>query len=91
MEHYPYVDIASHLRKIDSYTTLWARQAFESGRRTNLADLALAPVWAFLRNYLLRGGFLLGQAGLTVSTLNSYYTYVKLAKLAELLAPPEPR
>ena len=57
------------------------------GRRTRRdgapgpLDMALAPVWAFLRNYVLSGGFLLGQAGLTVSTLNAYYTYAKLAKL----------
>jgi glycosyltransferase involved in cell wall biosynthesis len=85
MEHYPYADISAHLRKIDGYTTLWARQAFEAGRRTNTLGMALIPLWTFLRNYLLKRGVLLGQAGLTVSTLNAYYTYVKLAKLAELV------
>jgi len=84
MEHYPYADISAHLRKIDGYTTLWARQAFEAGRRTNTLGMALIPLWTFLRNYLLKRGVLLGQAGLTVSTLNAYYTYLKLAKLAEL-------
>jgi glycosyltransferase involved in cell wall biosynthesis len=88
LEHFPYADIASHLRKIDLYTTLWARQAFEAGRSAGTLDAALVTLWAFLRNYLLRGGFRLGQAGLAVSTLNSYYTYVKLAKLAELRLPP---
>jgi hypothetical protein len=35
---------------------------------------------------------MLGAAGITVSTLNAYYTYVKLAKLLELQqrAPPPP-
>ena len=33
--------------------------------------------------YVVRRGVLLGEAGLTVSALNSYYTYVKLAKLRE--------
>jgi hypothetical protein len=40
--------------------------------------------WAFFRNYAIRRGALLGAAGITVSTLNAYYTYVKLAKLLEL-------
>ena len=51
-------------------------------RRTSTC--VIAADWAFLRNYVLKRGFLLGRAGLTVSALNSYYTYVKLAKLDEL-------
>ena len=46
--------------------------------------MAASSLWAFLRNYVLKGGFMLGSAGLTISTLNAYYTYVKLAKLEEL-------
>jgi glycosyltransferase involved in cell wall biosynthesis len=84
MEHHPYADIAAHMRKIDSYTTLWARQAHAAGRRTGAFELATSPLWAFLRNYVLKGGVRFGRAGLTVSAMNSYYTYAKLAKLEEL-------
>ena len=86
MEHHPYQDIAEHMQKIDTYTTLWARQAWEAGRRASLVDLVFAPGFAFLRNVALRRGFILGRAGLTVSTMNAYYTYIKLAKLAEIQA-----
>lgn len=92
MTHLPYDDVSAHLRKIDSYTTLWARQARDAGRRTGLVDMTVAPGWAFVRNYLIRGGVFLGGAGLAISTLNAYYTFVKLAKLAELDAgEPRPR
>jgi glycosyltransferase involved in cell wall biosynthesis len=84
MEHFPYDDVAAHMRKIDSYTTLWARQAHAAGRRTGAFDMSVAPAWAFVRNYFVKGGVFLGSAGLTVATLNAYYTFVKLAKLAEL-------
>ncbi|PYQ15658.1 MAG: hypothetical protein DMF80_08130 [Acidobacteria bacterium] len=84
LEHLTYEDIADHLRTIDSYTTLWARQAFAEGRRTGPLEAVAACAWAFFRNYVLRRGALLGSAGLTVSTLNATYTYVKLAKLLEL-------
>jgi glycosyltransferase involved in cell wall biosynthesis len=83
MEHFTYQDISDHLATIDRYTTLWAQQAAEEGRRSGPLDPAVAAVWAFLRNYVVRGGVMLGEAGLTVSALNSYYTYVKLAKLRE--------
>ena len=84
IHHHPYDDIAHHMRKIDDYTTLWARDAHEAGRRTVAVEAAGAAGWAFLRNYVLKGGFLLGEAGLTVSLLNAHYTHAKLAKLREL-------
>ncbi len=93
IEHFTYDDISDHLTTIDRYTTLWAEQALQEGRRSGPLDPALAAAWAFLRNYFVRGGLMLGEAGLTVSALNSYYTYVKLAKLRERRnngGPPDP-
>jgi glycosyltransferase involved in cell wall biosynthesis len=88
--HYPYADISDHLRKIDRYTTLWARQFFAAGRRTGPLGMASAGLWAFFRNYVVKRGFLLGTPGLVISTLNAYYTFVKLAKLRELAQAPPP-
>ncbi|HUG53745.1 MAG TPA: glycosyltransferase family 2 protein [Vicinamibacteria bacterium] len=86
MEHFSYDDISDHLSTIDRYTTLWAEQAAQEGRKSGgPLEPAAAALWAFLRNYVIRRGVLLGEAGLTVSALNSYYTYVKLAKLRERL------
>jgi glycosyltransferase involved in cell wall biosynthesis len=84
LEHHPYADISDHLRKIDSYTTLWARQAHGAGRSSNVVDVLAGASWAFFRNYVLKRGFLLGSVGLLVSVLNTHYTFVKLAKLREL-------
>lgn len=81
--HLPYRDITDHVHTIDEYTTLWSRQAFESGRRTSVAELVLSPAFALFRNYVVRGGVLFGRAGLTISMLNSYYTFLKFAKLLE--------
>jgi glycosyltransferase involved in cell wall biosynthesis len=86
LEHHPYVDIADHMRKINLYTTLWARQASGTGRRSGPLDMIASSLWAFVRNYVLKGGFRGGAAGLTISTLNAYYTYAKLAKLHEIAA-----
>jgi glycosyltransferase involved in cell wall biosynthesis len=84
IEHHPYPSISDHLRKIDSYTTLWARQAHAAGRRSSVLDMSADAFWAFFRNYVLKQGFRLGGAGLIVSLLNTHYTFVKLAKLREL-------
>jgi glycosyltransferase involved in cell wall biosynthesis len=83
LRHFPYRDIAHHVQTIDRYTTLAARQMAEHGRRAGLLDIAVRPPLAFLRNYVVRGGFRDAGPGLVVSLLNSYYVMLKFAKLWE--------
>jgi len=80
LQHIPYRDISHHLQTIDRYTTLAAAQMTADGRIPSIAGVALNPPFAFLRNYVLRGGFRLGSVGFVVSTLNAYYVFLKLAK-----------
>jgi glycosyltransferase involved in cell wall biosynthesis len=84
LEHRPYEDVSDHVRTIDAYTTLWAEEAFTRGRRAWPLQAGASASWALFRNVVLKGGILLGQAGLTVSVLNAFYVWLKLAKLAEL-------
>jgi glycosyltransferase involved in cell wall biosynthesis len=81
--HLPYRDVSHHLQTIDRYTTLAAREMRAQGRRVTAAGLIARPVGAFLRNYIARGGWREGAVGLVVSTLNSYYVFLKFAKLWE--------
>lgn len=83
LEHRPYRDMAHHLQTIDRYTTLAAQHMASQGRRVGAAGLAARPVAAFLRNYILKGGWRDGSVGLTISILNSYYVFLKFAKLWE--------
>ena len=84
LQHYAYRDISHHLATIDKYTTLAAEQWLSEGRRTSAIGMLFHPRFAFLRNYILRGGFRDGAVGLLVSRMNAYYVFLKLAKLWEL-------
>ncbi|HEX3704103.1 MAG TPA: glycosyltransferase family 2 protein [Vicinamibacterales bacterium] len=84
LQHFAYRDIADHLETIDRYTTYAARQMHESGRRAGFLEIAGHPPLAFLRNYLAHGGIRDGVPGLIISALNSYYVFLKFAKLREL-------
>jgi glycosyltransferase involved in cell wall biosynthesis len=84
LQHYAYRDIADHLETIDRYTTYAARQMHEDGRRAGILQLLGHPPLAFLRNYIAHRGILDGGPGLIVSALNSYYVFLKFAKLREL-------
>ena len=87
LQHFAYRDVAHHLETMDRYTTLAAKQMFEEGRRAGFLSLMVHPPAAFFRNYVLRGGFRDGKAGLIVSTMNARYVRLKFAKLRELCSP----
>ncbi|HZB26653.1 MAG TPA: hypothetical protein VE379_11000, partial [Vicinamibacterales bacterium] len=83
LQHFPYRDISHHLATIDRYTSLAADEWLAQGRQATYAEILVNPQLAFARNFLLRAGFMDGAAGLIVSTLNSYYVFLKFAKLWE--------
>ncbi|HUU35342.1 MAG TPA: glycosyltransferase family 2 protein [Vicinamibacterales bacterium] len=95
LQHLAYRDLSHHVQTIDRYSTLAAAEMRDRGRTTGWADLALHPPAAFLRNYVLRGGFRDGVPGLIISLMNAAYVALKLAKLWELCShststPPAP-
>jgi glycosyltransferase involved in cell wall biosynthesis len=92
LQHYAYRNISEHLATIDRYTTLAAAEAYARGQRTSAVGAVAHANAAFVRNYLLRRGFMNGSAGLIVSALNTYYVFLKQAKPWELQHPrSEPR
>lgn len=83
IRHYAYDGIWDHLSTINRYTTLAAKQMAVEHRRAGWIDLIAHPPLVFLRNYVWRRGFRDGVPGLIVSLMNSYYLFLKVAKLWE--------
>ena len=84
LQHYSFRDLTDHVERVNHYTTLAARQLHAAGRRATPVDMLVHPAAAFLRNYVLRRGFLDGSAGLLISIVNAYSVFLKFAKLWEL-------
>ena len=83
MLHYTYRDIAAHLKTINYFTGVAARELQLRGQQATLADLLLRPLWRFARFYLLRRGFMEGVAGLFVAQSAAFYVFARYAKLWE--------
>jgi glycosyltransferase involved in cell wall biosynthesis len=81
--HDGYRGLSAHLSTIDRYTTLAAEDWAAQGRDVSLGAILVHPPLAFLRNYVLRRGFTAGTAGLVISAMNSWYVFLKYAKLWE--------
>lgn len=83
LQHYAYGDLADHLATIERYSRLAAEELDDQGRRASFWDLAVHPLAAFFRNYVLKRGFRDGIPGLIVSGMNAYYVFLKFARLWE--------
>lgn len=82
--HYSYRNFSQVLQKIDSYSSAGAQMRFAAGKRSGLGQAIRHGLWAFLRTYFLRRGFLDGRAGFLIALMNaeaSFYRYIKLADL----------
>ena len=74
------------LDKINHYSTASALMLHRKGRTSTLKMAIAHALWAFVRTYILRAGFLDGREGfmLSVSTAEgTYYRYVKLMLMTD--------
>jgi len=83
-KHYGETSIQVKLEKIDRYSALAAQQKFDRGKRCSPLRLFLYPLFYFFRQYVIKRQIFNGVAGVINATLNSYYAYLKYAKLYEL-------
>jgi glycosyltransferase involved in cell wall biosynthesis len=82
--HYTSPDAAHHHRIIgERYAPLSAQQMFEEGRRTSLLGVASAGPAAFIRSYILKGGFRDGFAGFTIASFAAHHAFLKHLMLWE--------
>jgi glycosyltransferase involved in cell wall biosynthesis len=82
--HDSYRSLSDHLRTIDSFTTIAAREKLAVGDTATILDLTLRPWWKFVRMYVLKAGFLDGIPGFVIAVTGAYYVFQKYAKLWEL-------
>lgn len=82
--HYSYQDKEDHLKRIDRYSTLGARQLFDKGKKATWTKLWLSPLFRFVRTYIFKAGFLDGATGWTISIRNAYMVHSKYKKLRTL-------
>lgn len=83
--HYSVRDASHHHQMIgERYAPLAARQMFEAGRHTSHLKIAAAAPVAFLRSYLLKGGFRDGLAGLSIASFAAHHAFLKHLMLWEM-------
>jgi glycosyltransferase involved in cell wall biosynthesis len=78
--HHPVERLEDAIRRVDSYSTLGAQEIVAAGRRVWFITGIVRGLWAFIRAYILRAGFLDGREGFLLAVANAegtYYRYMK--------------
>lgn len=82
--HYTSPNAAHHHRVIgERYAPLAAQQMYEEGRRTSAFNVATAGPAAFIRSFILKGGFRDGFAGFTIASFAAHHAFLKHLMLWE--------
>jgi glycosyltransferase involved in cell wall biosynthesis len=87
--HYSYESIADFLSKMQSYSTLFAKQNVGK-RHSSPLKAALHGFFAFFKSYILKRGILGGYEGFLISAYNghtAFYKYLKLYEANQKLKP----
>jgi len=82
IQHFSYHKIGDFLEKMQKYSTLFAEQN-RYKRASSLGIAILHGVYAFIKSYLLQGGFLGGKEAFIIAMYNSQVSYYKYLKLWE--------
>lgn len=79
-KHYTYRNSEELIAKMQYYSTLWARD-FAGKKSASPAKAVLRSLFAFVKFYFFKKGFLNGYEGLLISATNAnsvFYKYIKL-------------
>jgi glycosyltransferase involved in cell wall biosynthesis len=83
--HYSMKDLADYYNKMGKYAMLNAQKYFDQGRTVSTLKLLFVGRFTFVRNFLIRGGFMDGKIGFVSAVVYAHYTFLKYARLKELI------
>lgn len=82
--HYSKETLAICQNDVDSYSSLSAKEKFEAGKKLCLPRFYLTFPFTFIKKYFIDRAFLLGSRGFIYAVMESYYSFMKQAKLWEM-------
>ncbi len=82
--HYSYYTVEEHRTRSLKYAEMAAQTWYEKGKTVSWLKVMASPVFKFIRNYLLKRGFLDGRAGWTICRIAAWETYWKYRTLRRL-------
>lgn len=82
--HYSYYNVQEHYRQADRFATIAAKALSEKGKRSNYLLAAIKTLAKFIRNYILKAGFLDGRKGFVICKISALETWWKYTRLIHI-------
>lgn len=83
-KHYTYPNWHAYFNKFNQYTTIWAENAHENGKKTNFLAAFGHALGALIQMSVFKLGILDGCLGVVLCINHFFYTLVKYVKLIDL-------
>jgi len=78
--HYSYYTIEEHILQANKFSTLGSKSLIDKNRKVYFYMLIVKPIAKFIRNYILRLGFLDGFYGFVICQITANETFLKYLK-----------
>lgn len=82
--HYSYRDIDDHFKRTIRYARLSAESYYKKGKKFKLSRMIFSPAIAFIKIYIIKGGFLDGIPGFIAGVSAFVYGFLKYAFLWDI-------
>jgi glycosyltransferase involved in cell wall biosynthesis len=82
--HYSYTNIKEHIERLSKYAYLTAKSYKIDGKPFHLYKLIFNPLFSFIKEFILKMGFLDGIRGFLVAILSAIYVFLKYSYLWEI-------
>ena len=79
----PFKNLAEVMYKANRYSSLGVEKLAEKNKKTSMGRSLTRGLWAFIKHYILKRGFLDGWPGFVIALGNFYGTYFRYAKYYE--------
>ena len=82
--HYSYYTKEDHLRQIEYFGDIAARELYQQGVKSSWVKIILKTIAQFIKSFVIKRGFLDGKTGFVISRLSAFATFRKYIKLKNL-------
>jgi glycosyltransferase involved in cell wall biosynthesis len=83
--HWTYQTYSEFNLKTEHFSSISAKAYFDLGKKAPFWKIVLNPIWAFIKSYVFRLGFLDGLNGIVICVQTANITFLKYTKLKELI------
>lgn len=82
--HFSFPTLNDLISQQTRFSAISALSLFKAGKKTNRLKIIMNPVWAFVKDYFFRAGFLNGKLAFIIAKNQARYTFLKHRDLFRL-------